>query len=380
MRQSQRMEAVGQLTGGIAHDFNNLLTVILGNSELLADGLGDNPDLRKLAMVTLSAAERGADLTQGLLAFSRRQMLDPKSVDINQLLTRLVPMLQRTIDKHVEIIILPAPDLWRALIDAPRLEAAVLNLCINAQHAMPHGGRMVIETANTVLDADYVALEDGITPGPYIMVAVTDTGTGMTPEVTAQAFEPFFTTKEVGQGSGLGLSMVHGFVNQSRGHVKIASEVGQGTSVRMYLPRDADQATDTDLEIASGSVPRGLEHLLLVEDDADVRAHVMLQLRALGYRVTETANGQEALAALRQPEHFDLLFTDVMMPGGIDGWELGIQAREIRPKLPVLYTSGYSHNGNVRPRTSSPELLFLQKPYRRQELAAKIRAALRGAG
>ena len=377
LRQAQRMEAVGQLTGGIAHDFNNLLTVILGNAEMLVDSLHGDEALRGLAGAVVSASERGAELTRRLLAFSRRQALDPKTVDVNQLLASLVQMLRRTLGGEVELVIMAAPGLWNALIDPPQLENAVLNLCLNARDAMPGGGRVVIETENVTFDRESARIAE-LLPGEYVMVAVTDTGTGMPPEVLAQAFEPFFTTKEVGAGSGLGLSMVYGFVKQSNGHVKIYSEMGHGTSVKMYIPRaEAPGARSTPAPEAE-RLPGGTEHILLAEDDPLVRAHAVRQLRELGYRITVAADGAEALAALqeRAPGEVDLLFTDVVMPGGMNGRELAEEAVRLHPGLPVLFTSGYTENAIMQQGRLEPGVMLLQKPYRRRELAAKIRQAL----
>jgi PAS domain S-box-containing protein len=378
LRQAQRMEAVGQLTGGIAHDFNNLLTVILGNAEMLVDSLGGGADgmsLKGMAEVVVSAAERGAALTGRLLAFSRRQALDPRTVDVNQLLASLVQMLRRALGGEVELVIMAAPGLWNALIDPPQLENAVLNLCINARDAMPSGGRLLIETENVTLDGDY-ALAEEILPGEYVVVAVTDTGTGMPPEAVAQAFEPFFTTKEVGAGSGLGLSMVYGFVKQSNGHVKIYSELGHGTSVKMYIPRAIAPGARAARQPEADHLPGGQEHILLAEDDPLVRAHALRQLRELGYRVTVAADGAEALAALPERCDVDLLFTDVVMPGGMNGQELAREAVRRHPGLPVLFTSGYTENAIMQQGRLEPGVMLLQKPYRRRELAEKIRLAL----
>ncbi|WP_439599126.1 PAS domain S-box protein [Falsiroseomonas sp.] len=376
LRQSQRLEAIGQLTGGVAHDFNNLLTVILGNSEMLAESLEHAPDLRQMAEMNMAAAERGAALTSRLLAFSRRQALDPKVIDVNQLLAGLHQMLQRTLGEHVEVEIAPAAELWPALIDPPQLENAVLNLCINARDAMPEGGRLMIETANVHLDAAYAEAEGEVTPGEYVLVAVSDTGTGMTPEVVARAFEPFFTTKEVGQGSGLGLSMVFGFMKQSGGHVKIYSEPGHGTAVKVYVPR-AGTSQPRAASGAEGEVPRGgTEKLLVVEDDPLVRDHVAAQLRELGYRVVMAGHAAAALDALWLHDDFDLLFTDVVMPGGMNGPALAQEAQRIRPGLRVLFTSGYTENGIVHHGRLDPGVQLLNKPYRRRDLAEKVRQAL----
>ena len=376
LRQSQRLEAVGQLTGGIAHDFNNLLTVILGNGEMLMDSLAGNDELRPMAEVTVAAAERGAALISRLLAFSRRQALDPKVIDVNRLLVGLGQLLHRTIGEQVKITLIPAIGLWNALIDPPQLEAAVLNLVINARDAMPAGGNIIIETCNTRLDADYASREREVLPGEYVVIAVSDQGTGMTPEVLAQAFEPFFTTKEVGQGSGLGLSMVYGFAKQSGGHVKIICEPNQGTVVKMYFPRASAILSGAAAQLGLEQPRGGTEHLLLVEDEALVREHVAQQLRALGYRVTTADSGAQALEVLHRGEYFDLLFTDVVMPGGMTGPELATHARRLRPHLRVLFTSGYTEDTIVHHGRLDPGVALLEKPYRRRELAEKIRLTL----
>ncbi len=380
LRQAQRLEAIGQLTGGVAHDFNNLLTVILGNSEMLAESLPHDEDLRQMAAMNMAAAERGSALTSRLLAFSRRQALDPKVIDVSRLLGDLYQMLQRTLGEHIEIQIVSAPGLWQALIDPPQLENAVLNLCINARDAMGAGGKLVIETANVHLDDAYAEAEGEVAPGAYVLIAVSDTGSGMTPEVAARAFEPFFTTKEVGQGSGLGLSMVFGFMKQSGGHVKIYSEAGHGTAVKMYLPRAAISSARSLRTSEGGVLQGGPEKLLVVEDDPLVRDHVAAQLRDLGYRVVVASHATEAIEALLQQADFDLLFTDVVMPGGMHGPELAQEARRIHPGLRVLFTSGYTQNGIVHHGRLDPGVLLLNKPYRRRDLAEKIREALDSAG
>jgi PAS domain S-box-containing protein len=375
LRQAQRLEALGQLTGGVAHDFNNLLTVILGNAEFLADELEGNTDLRGLALSIQHAAERGAGLNNRLLAFARRQALEPKVTEVNMLIGGMDPLLRRTLGEHIEIETVRGGGLWRALVDPAQLEAALLNLCINARDAMPQGGRLTIETANTHLDRAYAAHHDEVVAGQYVMIAVTDTGSGMTPEVIARAFEPFFTTKDVGKGSGLGLSMVYGFAKQSGGHIKIYSELGQGTVVKLYLPR----TLQPQHEVPTPSIAHargGTECILLVEDDDLVRDHVSDQLRTFGYRVVAVANGPEALEALRQIADFDLLFTDVVMPRGLNGRQLAAQARLLRPSLPVLFTSGYTENAIIHHGRLDPGVHLLPKPYRREELGQKVREVL----
>ncbi len=375
LRQSQKMEAVGQLTGGIAHDFNNLLTVILGNADLLRDSLKHDRDLHGIADLTLRAAERGAELTNRLLAFGRRQALDPAPTDINKLIAAMEKLLRRTLGEHVEIEMVQSGGLWKAMVDSGQLESAILNLCLNARDAMGIGGRLTIETANTRLDAAYAAGQPELEPGQYVMVAVSDTGAGMDAQTLERAFEPFFTTKDVGKGSGLGLSMVYGFVKQSKGHVRIYSEQGQGTTVKLYLPRAYGDRAEED-EAVGGAARNGHEKILLVEDDDLVRSHVSAQLAGLGYEVVAVENGPDALDALRRDVGIDLLFTDIVMPGGINGRQLADEAKKLRPSMPVLFTSGYTENAIVHHGRLDPGVHLLQKPYRRQELAAKIREVL----
>jgi PAS domain S-box-containing protein len=374
LRQSQRLEAVGQMTGGIAHDFNNLLTVIIGNSELMEET--DDPFQRGLAEMVRKAAERGAELTSRLLAFSRRQPLDPKAIDINLLISNMDGLIRRAIGGQFEITTVLGDGLWRVFVDPSQLENALLNLAINARDAMANGGRLTIETSNIRIDDADVADDAGSAPGDYLLVAVSDTGAGMDKDTLAHAFEPFFTTKEVGKGSGLGLSMVYGFVTQSRGHVRIHSELGQGTTVRIYLPRAADDVALAGQEIRDGSLPRGSEKILLVEDDAMVRDMVMMQLVNLGYRVVSAVGASEALQLLHREDGFDLLLTDVVMPGGLNGRELADEARKFCPGLRVIFTSGYAENAVAHDGRLDSGVHLLNKPYRRSVLAMKIRAAL----
>ena len=376
LRQAQRLEAVGQLTGGVAHDFNNLLTVIMGNAELLADVHATDPGARNLATMIGNAAERGAELTRRLLAFARKQPLAPKATDINRLLTGMSALLRRTLGEQFDTAIVPAASLPLAQIDAPQLENAILNLCINARDAMPGGGTLTLETADVELDADYAAANAEVTPGHYVMIAVTDSGVGMPADFVARAFEPFFTTKEVGKGTGLGLSMVYGFVKQSRGHVKIYSEVGVGTTVNLYLPRAVDAGFVAEPDVAGDELPHGPEKILLVEDDEPVRLHVAALLQRLGYTVVGARNGPEALHLLRQIPDFDLLFTDIVMPGGMNGVQLAAEAGQLRADLPVLFTSGYTESALIHQDRLKEGVHLLNKPYRRQELARKVRAVL----
>lgn len=379
LRRAQRLEAVGQLTGGVAHDFNNLLTVVLGNAELLAELNQGNPQQRKLAEMISAAAQRGAELTQRLLAFARKQALVPKVVALNPLVAGLDPLLRRTLGEHIEIELIRAAGLWPALVDPGQLENALLNLCLNARDAMPSGGRLTLETANARLDADYAALHIDVQAGQYVMVAVSDTGSGISPQHLKQVFEPFFTTKPTGKGTGLGLSMVYGFVKQSAGHVAIYSELGQGTTVRLYLPRaNAEDTSGAGSEEATGTdTPMGGRGtILLVEDDADVRAYALSQLQGFGYTVMEAADGPTALAILQKRSDIDLLFTDVVMPGGMNGRALADAARRLYPQLRVLYTSGYTENAIVHHGRLDEGARLLGKPYRRSELDRAVRAAL----
>jgi CheY-like chemotaxis protein len=370
------MEALGQLTGGLAHDLNNLLTVILGNSELLAEQLPPDGQHRKLAQMAKEAAERGAALTSRLLAFSRQQPLDPKPIDVNRLITNMDGLLRRTLGGNVEIEMIRHGGLWMTLVDAPQLDSALLNLCINARDAMATGGRLTIETANVHLDQEYAGKHIEVTPGQYVMVAVSDTGTGMPPEVIARVFDPFFTTKKDGKGSGLGLSMIYGFVKQSQGHVDIYSELGQGTTVKLYLPRAAATAEKAEPRRTEAAIEGGAEKILLVEDDDLVRKHVLAQLEALGYRVVAVRSGPDAIDALRSRTDFDLLFTDIVIPGGMNGKQLADEARKLHPDLPVLFTSGYTENAILHHGRLNPGVYLLNKPYRLNGLAAKVRMVL----
>jgi PAS domain S-box-containing protein len=373
--QAQKMEMVGQLSGGIAHDFNNLLTVIVGNAEFLSEKLKARQDLQLLADDIGRAGDRGAELTQRLLAFGRRQILRPVEIDCNNLLASMHKLLQRTLRQDIEIKIDFDPELSFAFADPAQLESAVLNLSVNAQDAMLSGGRLTISTANASLDDHYTSLHPEVTAGEYVLIAVTDDGEGMPKEVIERAFEPFYTTKEVGKGSGLGLSMVYGFVKQSNGHIAIYSEPGLGTTVRIYLaqatsklPRPAEQ-----MRTAAGPLPRGTETVLVVEDDPFVRSYSMSRVESLGYSVIAAVDGNDALQKLRAGIPVDILFTDIVMPGGINGWELADLARKLRPGLPVLLTSGYALETLVKHGRLRAGAVVLTKPYRKDELARRLR-------
>ena len=374
--QSQKMETVGQLTGGIAHDFNNLLMVILGNSEVLEDELVEQPHLQRLAKMSLNAAERGAELTKRLLAFSRKQALKPQVLNAAQLIQGMEDILRRTLPESINIEFVRSGGLWMVEVDAAQLESALLNLAVNARDAMLQGGFLTIEVANVMLDDDYVAAETDVPPGQYVMISVTDTGYGISHENISRVFEPFFTTKEVGKGSGLGLSMVFGFVKQSKGHIRVYSEPDQGTSIKMYFPRTRTEEQHIVTSRARSKLTGGAETILVVEDDGAVREHVVAQLIALGYQVLEASAGAEAIETLKQTPSIDLLFTDVVMPGGMGGKELADLARQLRPNLKVLYTSGYTENSIVHHGKLDPGVKLLNKPYRREQLAVKVREIL----
>ena len=374
LREGQRLEAIGQLTGGVAHDFNNLLTVILGNAETLQERLRDDPARADLAAMIATAAQRAAELTRQLLAFARKQALEPGTIDVNRRLSELEPLLRRSLGEHVRIELSRGGGLWHALVDPTQLDNAVLNLCLNARDAMPQGGRLTIETANAVLDADYAAANPEVHPGQYVMVAVSDTGSGIAAEHLGRVFEPFFTTKETGKGTGLGLSMVYGFVKQSGGHIKVYSEPGEGATVRLYLPRVVGEAAVEVPRVES--MPRGHgEVVLVVEDEAMVLRHAVEQLELLGYRPLFAADPKLALELLQAHAEIALLFTDIVMPG-MNGRELADRARVLRPGLKVLYTSGYTENAIVHHGRLDPGVRLLPKPWRRSELARRMRDAL----
>jgi nitrogen-specific signal transduction histidine kinase len=377
LRQSQKLDAIGKLTGGVAHDINNMLTVITGTTEALVDGLRQQqPTLLGAARLIDDAAERCAELIRHLLAFARKQPLHPRDVDVNATVLDVAQLLRPTLGESIEIATVAGAGVLAAHIDPSQLANAVLNMAINARDAMPDGGRLLLETGNVVLDEAYAAANPGVRPGPYVLLAVSDNGTGMPPEVRDRAFEPFFTTKETGKGSGLGLSMVYGFVRQSGGHIKIYSEEGYGTTVRLYLLPAKGQVEPAVAPPAR--ITGGTETVLVVEDDSLVRSFVVTQLQGLGYRTLAAADGRAALALVEQGAAFDLLFTDVVMPGGISGRELADAVLKLRPGARVLYTSGYTDNSIVHHGRLDPGVLLLSKPYRKAELDRMVRLALRG--
>ncbi|MBM0103766.1 PAS domain-containing protein [Steroidobacter sp. S1-65] len=379
LRQSQKMEAVGRLTGGIAHDFNNLLSVIVGNMQLLTRSLHQTPRLLRQAETALNAAMRGGELIKRLLAFARQQVLEPKIVDLNLLIGGMYELLRRSLTGDIEIHSQLAPDTWFTRADPGQLENAVLNLVINARDAMPAGGVITIATRNVTISADRQQREDSLTPGEYALLEVSDNGAGMSGETLKRVFEPFFTTKEVGKGSGLGLSMVYGFVKQSGGHVQIASVPQQGTTVQLYFPRSlaATDAARTEGEVQM-DLPRGAETVLVVEDDAAVRGTTLEILTSLGYRVLEAGNGHQALERFMRHPDIALVFTDIMLPGGLLGTQLVEKLTERRPGLKVLLTSGFSDSSVMQRSLLDGTVELLPKPYQLEELARRVRALLDG--
>lgn len=378
LRQAQKMETIGQLTGGVAHDFNNILLIILGNLERLLRRLrdGSDPDLIRSAEQAMQGAARAAGLTRSLLAFARRQPLKPAVIDVNRRITDMSVLLRRTLGEKIGIETVLAAGLWRVAVDPNQFEHALLNLALNARDAMPDGGRLTIEAANAHIDGRY-ASEADISPGQYVVVAVSDTGVGMSEDILRRAFDPFFTTKEIGHGTGLGLSQVYGFIKQSGGHVKIYSEPGHGTTVKVYLPRATAEVEVPDAGPAAVLDARGASELvLLVEDDDGVRAHTVELVREIGYRVVAASNGAEALAILARTPDIALLFTDVGLPGGMNGKQLADDAKRLRADLPVLFTTGYARNAIVHEGRLDPGVHLVPKPFDREELAQALRIAL----
>jgi signal transduction histidine kinase/ActR/RegA family two-component response regulator len=382
LRQSQKMEAVGQLTGGVAHDFNNLLTIIIGNLELAQRSLdnwqdGSQERLKRVVTTAMRGAQRAAELTKRLLAFSRRSTLDPRPVDVNRLIGGISDFLRRSVGEQVEIETVGAGGLWKVEVDPVELEAAIVNLAVNARDAMPDGGKLTIETSNAFLDENYSRRHSEVEPGQYVLVSVTDTGMGMTADVAERAFEPFFTTKTSGQGTGLGLSQVYGFVKQSGGHVKIYSEPGEGTTVRIYLPRlMREPSEDADSEAAIEPDKTGAM-ILVIEDDDDVRAYLVEILRELSYLVFDAHDGASALALIESRKLYpDLLLTDVVLPG-MNGREAAERIAAIRPGIKVLFMTGYSRNAIVHQGRLEPGVDMIQKPLTQGALAARISELLK---
>ncbi len=378
VRQMQKMEAVGQLTGGIAHDFNNMLAIIVGSLDMAKKYFQRDPQKAATAIDhAMEGARRAAELTARLLAFSRQQPLDPCSLDVNKLVGSMSEMLTRSLGGNIRMETVLAGGLWRMFADPPQLESAILNLCVNGRDAMPDGGKITLETMNAHLDDAYAATHAEVRPGQYVAIAVTDTGTGMPPNIVARAFDPFFTTKKPGHGTGLGLSQVYGFAKQSGGHVKIYSEIGQGTTVKLYLPR----YTGEDVADLPAPPPdRALEGLateviLVVEDEDRVRQMSVQLLRDLGYTVIQASDAKHALALLESQTMFNLLFTDVVMPD-MNGKQLADRIRELRPGMKVLYTTGYTRNAVIHNGMLDRDVSFLPKPFTLQQLAAKVRQVL----
>jgi len=374
--QSQKLDAIGKLTGGVAHDFNNMLTVISGNTETLVESLNGQPELQRTARLIDDAAERCAELIQHLLAFARRQPLQPRNVEISTAVADIAKLLRPTLGEQIQIETVLEQGPMTTHIDPSRLTNAVLNMAINARDAMPNGGKLLFEAHRVVLDEAYAQNNPDVRPGPYVMLAVSDTGTGMPAEVQQKAFEPFFTTKEVGKGSGLGLSMVYGFVKQSGGHIKIYSEEGHGTTIKLYLPPGEGTA-----DMAAPIAPQaegGAETIFVVEDDTLVRNFVTAQLQSLGYKTVAAPDSRAALQLIEAGQPFDLLFTDIVIPGGMSGRELAEEVAKRRPGLKVLYTSGYTDNAIVHHGKLDDGVMLLTKPYRRNQLAEMIRKALNG--
>jgi PAS domain S-box-containing protein len=376
LRQAQKMEAIGQLTGGIAHDFNNLLTGIIGSLDLVRRRMatGSTEDIPRWMDAASLSAQRAAALTHRLLAFGRRQSLDTKPNDVNRIISSMQDLLQRTMGERIELLCKLSDDLWTAFTDANQLESALLNLAINARDAMPDGGRLTIESANVRLDKAYTALHEDVQPGDYVAVSVSDTGIGMPPEVLEKAVDPFFTTKPVGEGTGLGLSVIYGFAKQSRGHLRIYSQVGQGTTVKLYLPRAQQNAVDP--KPVAAETPRGQgETILVVEDEATVRSIIADALQDLGYNVLTASDARLAIPVLQSTTKIDLLVSDVILPH-VNGRKLAEMARASRPTLKVLFVSGYSENALVRGEFIDAGMDMLTKPFALDTLGAKVHAMI----
>jgi signal transduction histidine kinase/ActR/RegA family two-component response regulator len=374
LRQAQKMEAVGQLTGGVAHDFNNLLTIIIGNLNIAKRGVVESRAERALDNA-LTGAERAAQLTQRLLAFSRRQPLNPRAVDANKLLVGMADLLVRTLGETVELETIGGAGLWTVEVDAAELEACILNLALNARDAMPGGGKLTIETSNAYLDDDYCQHHEGLNPGQYVVIAMTDNGVGMTAETIEKAFEPFFTTKETGKGTGLGLSQVYGFIKQSGGHIRIYSEPGQGTTIKIYLPRYQGHEESAPAELPAGSDRGRGETILVVEDDDGVRQYVAESLRDLNYQVLEARDSASALKLLHADKTFDLLLTDVILPGK-NGRELATEVERQRPGVKIIFMTGYSRNAIVHHGRLDSGTELISKPLTDAVLARRIRQVL----
>jgi signal transduction histidine kinase len=378
LAQAQKMEALGQLTGGVAHDFNNLLTVIMGSIETLKRRLaGGERDVSPFIDSALRGTDRAASLTRRLLAYARRQALEPKPLDPNKLVAGVVELLQRSLGEEISVETVLAAGVWWVSADPNQLETAVLNLILNARDAMPGGGKLTIETGNAYLDDRYAVAHEELEPGQYVIIAVSDNGVGMTPEVMAKAFDPFFTTKEEGHGTGLGLSQAYGFIKQSGGHIKIYSEPGEGSTVKIYLPRlQAVPAAEPAIEVRAAPNEKLKESILVVEDDADVRAFASQALAELGYRVLVAADAAAAVRVLEREARIDLLFTDVGLPNGVNGRQLAEEARRRWPSLKVIFTTGYARNAIVHQGRLDAGVELVAKPFTQSDLARRVRLVL----
>jgi PAS domain S-box-containing protein len=380
LAQSQKMEAVGQLTGGIAHDFNNLLLVIAGNLELLEPRLNDE-ESRSLLKEAQDAAGLGSKLTDQLLTFARRRHMDAHVIQLNDLVVSITDMLRRTLGEHITLSTSLARDVWATRADPAQFQSAFVNMAVNARDAMPQGGKLVVETRNIELDADHADYQSELQPGQYVQLSISDTGVGMEPEIRDRVFEPFFTTKEKGRGTGLGLAMVYGFVKQSGGHVTIYSEPGLGTTINLYLPRsDAPSAEAAPVTGVADLDVQVRETVLVVEDDSRVRQLTIKRLKLIGYQVLEASNGPAALEILKRGDAVDLVFTDLIMPGGLSGREVAIRARELKPNVKVLLTSGYAEELVHGDDLQREQLKVLRKPYQQAELVAALRDVLGSGG
>ena len=379
LRQSQKMGAIGPLTAGIAHDFNNVLTVIIGTIEILSEGVADRPQLATIAQLIDDAATRGGEITSQLLAFAHRQPLEPREIDVNDLLTETARLLKPTLGEHIKLDLALAHDAWFALADASQLSAAVINLAVNARDDMPGGGTVTFETANVAVDEAESSNGWGVDSGDFVMISVSDTGEGIPADIRERAFEPFFTTKGIGRGTGLGLSMVYGFAKQSGGMVRIDSEQGRGTAIRLYLPRAEGAVPVKAAPAHAYALAPAHETILVVEDDPLVSGYLIAQLGSMGYRTISVADGPAAVALVDQGVAFDLLLTDLIMPGGMNGRQLAEAVRERRPGVGALYTSGYTERAIAHGGQLDPDIALLRKPYRKSDLSRKIREVLEGA-
>ena len=381
INQLYKLEAIGQLTSGVAHDFNNLLTVILGNTRLLQKRLKGDPaqfsfdDAAEKITAIETSARMGAELVSRLMVFSRQKPLTLEPLDIQQGLDEIFGLLKRTLGSAIDIRMIHGENLWPVMVDKSQLGSALINIAANARDAMPHGGKLTIETANVVLDEAYATLHPEVIPGPYVMAAISDTGTGMSAETMKRVFEPFFTTKAVGEGTGLGLAMVYGFINQSGGHIRIYSEEGHGTVFRVYMPRLLDKNGEKDQQPAAPAIPGGNETILVCENDDKIRNMVVIMLDRLGYRTIPAANGRIALEILKRVPQIDMLFTDIVMPEGMSGIELAQQVRSHDPNIKILYTSGYTESA-LGHHNLAIDGELIGKPYNKEDLARKIRSLL----